>query len=613
MEDGTDIYGNYILPAATGVKNQLVNLFAPTDTSALPYASQLASVARQQKLADMLTQMGAQDIPVSTAGGITAPISPWAALAKGLQSGVGSYMSAKADQNALDIANKGNENFSKSLANYYVDPGVAGSQLTPDSSMSLNLPSIPRPVFDSNAKAFVPGATAVAPTDVALPGITIGSTPSHTRTLAERVAYDAANMQGGNPAQTAHFGAQYTTDAAKLQELQQLKPQVAAVMAQSGVPDSITSSLTAQLASEDPEAIKATLKEWQSKSTAQVKNPVLGEFEKMAIDHYGPNYAQNPEYQAFIADRLAGRKSVGALADEFNLHNLEFKKDLDVKLASNIPDDATLDRIASSYLAGNRGEATGYGRNPAAQRAIAERITAQASAKGLSGADINRLQQDYAAATKAINNYDSGPISKQTQSLNTVAQHLELGRQLILALKNNDIPAANSVANAIKTATGSNVATNLSGASGYLANEMQKATGVGAGGTDERKRIADQFSAGNSINSLLGTVDTAGGFIAGQAGSLEKGYQAATGRNDYRDKYLLPATISLLNSYATTPQAAIRPPGGIAPPAAAAPGGAAAPGAGGGATQRHMLNNREIVPNADNTGWVYKDTKLEAR
>ena len=44
-----------------------------------------------------------------------------------------------------------------------------------------------------------------------------------------------------------------------------------------------------------------------------------------------------------------------------------------------------------------------------------------------------------------------------------------------------------------------------------------------------------------------------------------------------------------------------------------AQGGAAAPGAGGGATQRHMLNNREIVPNADNTGWVYKDTKLEAR
>ena len=42
-------------------------------------------------------------------------------------------------------------------------------------------------------------------------------------------------------------------------------------------------------------------------------------------------------------------------------------------------------------------------------------------------------------------------------------------------------------------------------------------------------------------------------------------------------------------------------------------GGATAPGAGGGATPRHMLNNREIVPNTTNTGWVYKDTGGEAK
>ena len=295
MELTPNALANALGSTATGVKNQLVNLFAPTDTSALPYASQLASVARQQKLAEMLSQMGTQEIPVSSAGGISAPISPLAVLAKGLQSGVGGYLGAKADQNALDIANKGNQNFSNSLVNYYVDPGVAGSQLTPDSSMSLNLPSVSRPVFDKGANAFVPGAAAVAPTDVALPGITIGSTPSHTRTLAERVAYDAAHMQGGNPAQTAYFGTQYTNDAAKYQKMQQLKPQVAAVLSQKGVPDTITSALTAQIASEDPEGIEKTLQEWQSKGTAQVTAaPKLNPKEQAELDAQNKWLQDNP-------------------------------------------------------------------------------------------------------------------------------------------------------------------------------------------------------------------------------------------------------------------------------------------------------------------------------
>jgi hypothetical protein len=562
MSSPGNLYNDYVLPAATGVKNTVANLFSPQDIASLPYDAQAAALARRQKLAEMLMQQGQQQPEVLTYKGIAAQPSVAGGLGKALSQFMGAYMGGKAEEDAAKLEKTGNENFIKSVGNYYVDPGTPETKI-PETNVNLDMPTIPKAVFDKNTGSLALGADAgTTPTNFNIPAIGLGDgTPSHTRTLDERMAYDLSNMSGGNKAQSTHFATQYAADAAKSQAMNQLKPQVDAVLGRTGVPDNIRSDLKAQMDSEDPEALRATLKEYQSKSTAQVKTATLSEFEKMALDHYGPNYAQNPEYQAFISDRLAGRKSAGALADEFNLHNREFKSDFDFKLASNMPDDATLDRIASSYLAGNKGEATGYGRNPAAQRAIAERITAQAAAKGLSGPDINRLQQDYAAGTKAINAYDSGAQSKQTQSLNTVAQHLELGRQLILALKNNDIPAANSVANAIKTATGSNVATNLSGASGYLANEMQKATGVGAGGTDERKHIADQFSAGNSINSLLGTIDTAGGFIAGQAGSLEKSYQAATGRDDYRDKYLLPATVSLLNSHATTPQAAIRPPG----------------------------------------------------
>jgi len=60
------------------------------------YASRKAAIARQEKLAEMLSQMGAQEQAVSTAGGITAPMSPMGALARGLTSFGGSYLSGKA-------------------------------------------------------------------------------------------------------------------------------------------------------------------------------------------------------------------------------------------------------------------------------------------------------------------------------------------------------------------------------------------------------------------------------------------------------------------------------------------------------------------------------------
>jgi len=68
------------------------------------YASRKAAIARQEKLAEMLSQMGAQEQAVSTAGGITAPMSGMGALARGLTSFGGSYLSGKAaaDAAALD-------------------------------------------------------------------------------------------------------------------------------------------------------------------------------------------------------------------------------------------------------------------------------------------------------------------------------------------------------------------------------------------------------------------------------------------------------------------------------------------------------------------------------
>ena len=89
--------GDTIGNLGTGVKNAAISLFKSDDAPG-DYTTRLASIARQKKLADMLSQMGAQEQAVSTAGGITAPVSGMGALARGLTSFGGAYLSGKASR-----------------------------------------------------------------------------------------------------------------------------------------------------------------------------------------------------------------------------------------------------------------------------------------------------------------------------------------------------------------------------------------------------------------------------------------------------------------------------------------------------------------------------------
>jgi len=102
---------SYIKDAADyveNVPNKLISLFKQDDTAPGDYTSRLASIARQQKLAEALSQMGNQEQAVYTAGGITAPMSPMGALARGLTSFGGSYLAGRAagDEAALRQSEK---------------------------------------------------------------------------------------------------------------------------------------------------------------------------------------------------------------------------------------------------------------------------------------------------------------------------------------------------------------------------------------------------------------------------------------------------------------------------------------------------------------------------
>jgi hypothetical protein len=92
------------------------------------YDPQMMAIVRQQKLAEMLSQMGAQEQAVSTAGGITAPMSPMGALARGLTSFGGSYLAGQAENKANAYENsKLYDALRLRMANSGVDPNTIPS------------------------------------------------------------------------------------------------------------------------------------------------------------------------------------------------------------------------------------------------------------------------------------------------------------------------------------------------------------------------------------------------------------------------------------------------------------------------------------------------------
>lgn len=107
------------------------------------YTSQQAELARRQKLADLLSEQGQQDIPIQSYNGTQAAI-PWTAvLAKMLQSGAGAYMSRKSASDEDDLR--------KAMATGYMkDTGAAPAATT--APVSPAMPAAPSgPAFDPNS------------------------------------------------------------------------------------------------------------------------------------------------------------------------------------------------------------------------------------------------------------------------------------------------------------------------------------------------------------------------------------------------------------------------------------------------------------------------------
>lgn len=101
----------------------IISLFSPSSGD---YSTRSAAISRQKKLADALAQIAQQETPVSTVGGITAPISPYSGLVKGLTSFGGSYLARKASEEEAALKKEQGEARAKALESFFEKPEKRG-------------------------------------------------------------------------------------------------------------------------------------------------------------------------------------------------------------------------------------------------------------------------------------------------------------------------------------------------------------------------------------------------------------------------------------------------------------------------------------------------------
>lgn len=217
----------------------------------------------------------------------------------------------------------------------------------------------------------------------------------------------------------------------------------------------------------------------------------------------------------------------GASAKNANLHGPEYLGTLNPQLA------ATIKAVGD----GRVGLATAMSRLPAGMKL------------GFQNA-VNQYNPAYDEASMPMRraaeiSFGSGPDSKVIQSFNAASAHIASARPMLEALNNGNIPVFNQLAQEWAKQTGSPVPNNADMIKTLLGDELTKSIVGYQSAEGDRAAMQSPFAKANSPSQLLGALDTAEEFAAGQLRAEQKKYQFATHLQNFPDK-LVPEAQAIL-------------------------------------------------------------------
>lgn len=147
-------------------------------------------------------------------------------------------------------------------------------------------------------------------------------------------------------------------------------------------------------------------------------------------------------------------------------------------------------------------------------------------------------QKEYNATNQAINRFATGPQGNTARSLNVAIEHMDTARRLGDALKNGNFPMFNRVANEIATQTGKPAPTSFNAVKEIVADEVVKGVIGGAGALADREAAAKKIRDAASPSQMNAVLDAWTELLGGQLKGIEKQYEGATRRKDFRERYM---------------------------------------------------------------------------
>ena len=158
-------------------------------------------------------------------------------------------------------------------------------------------------------------------------------------------------------------------------------------------------------------------------------------------------------------------------------------------------------------------------------------------------------QKNYNTISQAINRFATGPQGNTVRSLNVAIEHMDTARKLGDALKNTDFPLFNKLANELATQTGKPAPTNFNAVKEIVADEVVKGVIGGAGALADREAAAKKIRDASSPAQLKGVLDSWTELLGGQLKGLERQYEGATTRKDFRQKYVTPRALEAIGEH----------------------------------------------------------------
>lgn len=160
-------------------------------------------------------------------------------------------------------------------------------------------------------------------------------------------------------------------------------------------------------------------------------------------------------------------------------------------------------------------------------------------------------QKNYNTISTAVNKFATGPQGNTVRSLNVAIEHMDTLQTAANALKNGSFTPANKVYNEVAKIFGAAPPNTFEGLRDIVANEVVKGTIGTAGAMEDRSQAAAKIKAQSSPQQLSELLAGWRELMGGQMKGLERQYEGATSRHDFRERYLTPRTREALD---VTPQ-----------------------------------------------------------